>query len=133
MIAATHVVGRPHPPGPATARTATSVRSRSVTGERHASADAWDASQGELDRHFRDEGRATDDVRSAARRIAAEMLAVGASASDVRDALRRSVHHHALEVALDAQGWAVSGGHGASFLGDVLQCVTSREQAPQHR
>ena len=82
---------------------------------------------------FRHQGRATGGVRSAARRIAAEMLAVGASPADVRDALRRSVCRHSLEVALelgrDTEAWAASGARGGSFLADVLQCVTPHAAA----
>jgi hypothetical protein len=96
----------------------------------HASADAWDAYHREMDRAFRSQGRATGAVRRAARRIAAEMLAVGATPADVRDALRRSVCRHSLEIALElgreTEAWAASGARGGSFLADVLQCVTSQ-------
>ena len=63
-----------------------------------------------------------------------ERESVGASVADVRDTLRRSVCHHAVEVTPDAHRWA-SGGRGGSFLADVPRSNTARESAasPQRR
>ena len=66
--------------------------------------------------------RATPGVRASARRVAREMLATGATASDVRDVLTRIVGE-LQERSRSADGNA-GPQHDRTLLADVLQCAS---------
>lgn len=78
----------------------------------------------ELGRVFRPSGRATHGVREGARRIAAEMMAAGATRDDVRRALTRAVHEHPIRLLLEQQSSAPDRSHWEALLADMLQCAT---------
>jgi hypothetical protein len=82
---------------------------------------AWDQLGRELDRASRPQGRATPAIRGIVRRIVHQMMTVGASRDEIRDALTRAVssRHRGNGSTADKARRFVSD----ALLADVLQCA----------
>ena len=88
----------------------------------------WGAFIAELERAYRPYGRASHEVRIAARRVARHMARAKVTPDDIRRELARAVRSQASQSAFDDDRPASDGRGYETFLADVLR--TAVEPAP---